>query len=329
MYKIPVVCIVCFFFSLSLLHASEQIITSEHTHSMSDNESKNDARRNCFIAVKKKLFAKTMVFFSKQKSVKMEAIAEKDIEQCLPVLLEIDIMSEKWELAENQLLIKMVVQTIVDKNYLEKRLLSLHKDNELQKKIKTDQARLKTLEKEYIAFEKVLATADEKTAIPFRKERQIISTEMDKIEKIRYVISSKTKLASDYISIGMTIDELVEVAGQPRSTATCEKPDFLNYGDIWIWINNGIVIAKIPMVKWSGPCYRYSLTDRDTKADTVIKGLATKDKTEKHKYSILLKSGKTILTSMYYTVDDIIYYKKYGGIVGLEEDKVEEVKEIE
>ncbi|MBW1898105.1 MAG: hypothetical protein JRI61_03500, partial [Deltaproteobacteria bacterium] len=178
------------------------------------------------------------------------------------------------------------------------------------------------------ALQKQLDNADKDAVIPLRKKRQVISSEIDRAEEVKYLIASKTKLVSEKIATGMTIDEVVSIAGQPRAAATCEKPDFLNYGNIWIWINNGIVIGKIPIEKWSGPCYRYSITDS---VNTLVQKEGDTKKTdeiEKPKYAIHLKTGQTILTSAYYTANDIVYYKKYGGIIGIGEDKVKEIKEV-
>ncbi len=182
---------------------------------------------------------------------------------------------------------------------------------------------------ESIALQKQLEAADKDAVIPPGKKRQVISSEIDRVEEVKYLIASKTKLVSEKIATGMTIDEVVSIAGQPRATAICEKPDFLNYGNIWIWINNGIVIGKIPIEKWSGPCYRYSITDSVNSLVPKEGDTKKTDEIEKPKYAIHLKTGQTILTTAYYTANDIVYYKKYGGIVGIEEDKVKEIKEVE
>ncbi|MFH2065982.1 MAG: hypothetical protein ABIK15_12350 [Pseudomonadota bacterium] len=329
MYKIFAVCLVCLAFFLPASFASEKAVTIEQTHELSDHESKMDARRICFLKAKKKLLTETVDFFLKQKTGEIAMLARKDMEQYVLVLLEIDAKSEKWEYSDNHLSVNMTVESIFDPAALEKKILSLHQDDELKKKIQKDQDRLQTLENEYMALEKQLALAKEETVVSLRKESQVISSEIDRIENVRYLIESGTKLASDKITTGMTIDEVITIAGQPRASATCEKPDFLNYGNIWIWLNNGIVIGKIPMEKWSGPCYRYSFSDREEKNDTPSKEAGSKESTEKANFIISLKSGQTIYTSTYQKVNDVIYYKKYGGIVGIEEEKVDTIREIE
>lgn len=328
MYKISAACLICFFLSLSSLYASEKVFTVEHSRKVTDNESKNDARRICFRDAKMKLLSDAVDFLMKQESDEMEALARKDIEQFCAILLEVTTKSEKWEYKDDRFALHMVVVSKIDPDVLEKRISSFEQDEELKKKIAKDQEQIKILENNYLALEKQLASANEEKVVPLRKERQINFSEIEQIEKIQYEILSKTKLVSENISTGMTIEELITIAGQPRSTATCEKPDFLNYGDIWVWIDNGIVIGKIPVDKWSGPCYRYASADKGADSAGKTKALEDEDTIEKLNYSIILKTGQTIKTSSYYKVDDVIYYKKYGGIIGIEEEKVETIEEI-
>ena len=330
MSKISVVCLVCFFISLSSSYASEKVFTVEHSREVSDNESKNDARRICFRNAKTKLLSEAVDFLMKQESDEMEARTRNDIEQFCAVLLEVKTKSEKWEYKDDRFALHMVVESTLDPDVLEKRIASFDQDDALKKKIATDQDQLKILENNYLALEKQLASAKEEKVVPLRKERQIIFSEIEQIEKIQYEILSKTKLVSENISNGMTVEELITIAGRPRSTATCEKPDFLNYGDVWVWVSNGIVIGRIPADKWTGPCYRYASADKgDTGSDNNKKPPQNEEKTEKAKYTIFLKTGQTISTSNYYQVDDVIYYKKYGGIIGIEEEKIDSIKEIE
>ncbi len=328
MFKISAILMVCFWISLSSLYASEKVFTAEHSYEVSDNESKNDAGRICFRYAKQKLQTEAVEFLMKERSEEMEAFARNDVEQFCALLIEVKTKSENWEYTDNRFSLHMVVESTIDPEVLVKRISSFEQDVELKKKIGKDQDQLKILENNYLALEKQISSANEEKVVPLRKERQIIFSEIERLEKIQYEISSKTKLVSENISTGMTIEELITIAGQPRSTATCEKPDFLNYGDIWVRIDNGIVVGKIPVDKWSGPCNRYTSAEKGSDSAGKTKALEDEDTIEKLNYSIILKTGQTIKTSSYYKVDDVIYYKKYGGIIGIEEEKVETIEEI-
>ncbi len=47
------------------------------------------------------------------------------------------------------------------------------------------------------------------------------------------------------------------------------------------------------------------------------------------KYEIVLKSGRTIMTTGYYEEGDKIYYIKYGSSIGVNKDDVDEIKEVQ
>ena len=324
-----IVFLIFFLWALPSVYASDKSVTSEITHPVADHESKNDARRICFLNAKKKLISDVADFFQKQGTGEIAALERADMEQYLSVLLEIKATSETWRFVDNRLVLQMVTESILDPAVLEKQVLGLDADPDSKHKIKKDQERLKTLEDEYVALEKQLASANDDAGVSLLKEIQVISSEIDQIENVKYVIETATKQVADKVFTGMTIDELIKIAGQPRATATCEKPDFMNYGNIWVWINNGIVIGKIPMEKWAGPCYRYSLVDRGENNNESTSAPSGNEDTEQPKFIIYLKSGQPIYTSTYYKVNDVVYYKKYGGIIGIEDEKIDSIKEVE
>ncbi|MFO7559955.1 MAG: hypothetical protein R6X10_14060 [Desulfobacterales bacterium] len=329
MHKMIITSLVLLLLAVASSPAAEQIVTEEYTHVMSENETRNEARRICFLEVKRKILTRVADELGQTELQGKKALERENIDRCLPVLLQIETVEEKWKFLDKKLAVVISARTVVDYDYLIKRIRFVKNDHELQQKIQKNQKQLSNFEQEYTDLQKQLESADKDAVIPLRKKRQAISSEIDRLEEVKYLITSKTKLVSDKITTGMTIDEVISFAGQPRSTATCEKPDFLNYGNIWIWINNGIVIGKIPVEKWSGPCYRYSTTDRVENLVSKEEGAQQTDETEKPKYAIYLKNGQTVLTSTYYMVNDIIYYKKYGGIIGIEEEKVQDIKELD
>lgn len=329
MVKNIVVILIALLWALPSFSASDKSVTAEITHPVADHESKNDARRICFRNARKKLISDVADFFQKQKTGEITAIDRADMEHYLSVLLEIRTTSETWRFVDNRLVLHMVTESKLDPAIVKKQILGLHDDPKIKDKINKDQERLKTLENEYVALERQLASANDDAVVSLKKEVQIISSEIDQIENVKYIIESATRQAAEKVFTGMTIDELVKIAGQPRATATCEKPDFMNYGNMWVWISNGIVIGKIPMEKWSGPCYRYSLGDRGEDKKEPASTASGNEDTETPKYIIYLKSGQPIHTSTYYEVNDVVYYKKYGGIIGIEEEKIDFIKEVE
>ena len=309
--------------------AEGKFFQSEFTYTLSDNDTRNDARRFCFLNARHNLLKNVKTFFLEKYEPSQYQITGEDVDAYVGVLLQIDTAEEKWDFSDEKISVFMSIRTVVDIDYIGKRIQSIRQDEDLRDKIKKERQKLKAAEEEYAALHKKIFKADPDSALRRRTDKQVISMEMDRLENIEYIITTKTRLIQDKIITGMTIDEVIEIAGQPRATAACKRPDFLNYGGFWVWVDNGVVIGKISIDKWSGPCYRYGVVDRGGELGEEGHGSKELSEPENPKFIIVLKDGKRIPTSIYYQISDVIYYKRYGGIIGVEEEKVEEIEKIE
>ncbi len=331
MYRIFSMAMIIFIIITPVFAESEiKSFEGNFTYVLTDNDTKNDARRFCFLKAKHKVVKGVKAYLKDtlEKDDKQQITVE-DVDMYTQVLLHVDTKNEKWNYSEKEISLLISVKTDVDIQYFKQRLFSIKKDDDLRQKIIKEQNILKEREQKYIALQEQLAGTSSNAALPLRKERQAISTEMDKLEKAKYIISSKTKTVSNRILPGMTIDEVVDIAGQPRATSTCNKPDFLNYGNIWVWVSNGIVIGKVPLEKWSGPCQRYGAHDKGNTSSQQKNTSQEIVAEEEAQYVIILNNGQRIPTSIYYEAGDVVYYKRYGGIIGVEKDKVKEIIEVE
>lgn len=312
--------------------ADKKVVTAEHTVELGENDTKNDARRFCFVQAKRKLLES--VHFHLQKSAYGDDywFDQEDINVYADILLKIETKSDVWRWEEDKLLVTLSVETAVDTDYIGKRLQEISEDRELKEKIKLDRLQLKKQEEEYESIYRKLSAANEDKALTLRVQLQAVSGRIDELEKIKYLINTQTKIAAEKVETGMTMDEVISVAGQPRATATCEYPDFLNYGNTWIVLRNGIVVGKVPMDQWSGACHTYgqnSATNSPSQRGEDDKKAKAVREAEENKYELTLKGGKKILTPTYERIDDVIYYKRYDGIIGVEASKVDKIKELE
>jgi len=311
------------------LFAEGKFFQSDFTYTLSDNDTRNDARRFCFLNARHDLLKKVKTFLLEKYEPSQYQITGEEVDAYVVVLLQIDTAEEKWDFSDEKISVYMAIRTAVDTDYIGKRIQSIRQDEDLREKIKKEQQKLRATGEEYVDLHKKLTESDIDTALLLRKDKQVISMEMDRLENIEYIISTKTRLIQDKILEGMTIDEVIEIAGQPRATATCKRPDFLNYGGFWVWVNNGVVIGKISIDRWSGPCYRYGANDTGGELGEGPGDAGEGAEPENPKFTIVLKDGTTIPTSIYYQISDVVYYKRYGGIIGIEEDKIAEIKKVE
>ncbi len=309
--------------------AEQKVITADYTLELGENDTRNDARRFCFLQAKRKLLESVHYYLQKSAYGDDYWFDQDDINIYADILLKIEAGEPVWRWEDNKLFLTVSIQTTVDTDHIGRSLKELAEDKQLAGKIKQDRLQLKKQEEEYESTHRKLAAENGDKALKLRTKCQAITRQMDELEKIEYLIDSKTKIAAEKIQTGMTMDEVIAVAGQPRATATCEYPDFLNYGNTWVMLRNGIVTGKLSMEQWSGACRDYGQKPAaPTKTESEKQAKAAHEG-EENRYEITLKGGKKILTPAYERIEDVIYYKRYEGIIGVEAGKVEKIKELE
>lgn len=313
---------VCLLAAFKAAAAEKHVLTATHKYTLQDTDSRNDGRWICFREASRKLTGAVQKTLTKAAYGGDHWFEKQDIQFYAPLLLKLETEEERWLFQSERLSVEMTLRTEVDPDYLGRRLAELKEDPELQEKIKKDRRKLEEMENRYAELQTRLAAVGSDGAFLLRKERQAVAEEIDRLEKIRYFIADKTSLVGDKIEVGMTMDEVISLAGQPRATAVCEHPDFLNYGKIWVLMRNGIVSGTVQAENWQGPCYPYFKEEKQKEKVEIPRQTVEADK-----YEIILKSGQVIPTPNYYQIEDVVYYKRFGGIVGIEEEKIAEIRE--
>ena len=234
--------------------AETKTIFATHKYIMGDNDSKNDARRMCFLESKRKVLEKAGIYIescfthiiseeSSGSKVKSFQLAKDELYTYAAALLKVDIVKEEWQLVGENMAILMTVKAEVDTIYFGKQLSKIRQDTSVQQKIKNQQSRLQQLEHTVVKLQKQLATVDAPKAATLRKERNVVFKEIDELQakKVTIVskIKSKTKSVISYVELGMTPSEVKSLAGSPRSTAHADKS--WNYGNVWIIFEGGVV----------------------------------------------------------------------------------------
>jgi len=325
MYKLYSLLTICLLMNPAVLFSAEKTLSAEYTYELGENDSRNDARQYAFLKAKKKLITESEQYIHENADAKKKKITVLDTNNFLPILLKIDSEKEEWIVSDTKLKLSVMVRTRIDTDYIFKRITEIKKSKKLKEKIKKNRKKIVDIQKEYEALNSRMKEEGSNDPVEMRKQRQVIAEKLERLEKIIYFITSKTRLAQEKISAGMTIDEVIDVAGQPRATMTCDRPDFLNYGRVWVMLRNGVVIDLVPIEDWRGPCLEYGRQGNKKQSASP----ETPETDEIQKYEIIMENGKVITTSNYYEIEGIVYYKRYGGIVGIEKAKIIEIKDIE
>ncbi len=244
------------FFSISpkTLWAAETIYAS-YKYTMGDNDTKYDAKRICFLEVKRLAIEKAGTYIESTTEIKNFQLTRDEIRTFAGAIVKVDIASEKIEFIGENPTIFMTVKAEVDIDSFRERVKQIKGDRELEKKIKEQQGQLQTMENRIKDLQKQLTAKDPDEVIKVRRERKDAFDTIDELEKIKLDIRTKTRVASQNIELGMTPQEVISVAGQPRA----KDGDNYNYGNVWVVFESGVVscIVNSKVFMNFGSCQTY------------------------------------------------------------------------
>lgn len=211
-------------------NAEIKTITASHTYIMGDNDSKNDARRMCFLEAKRKVLEKAGSYIETRSEVKNYQLTEDEISAYSAALLKVDTVKEQWKFRGENMAIEISVKAEVDTGYIEKQLTRIIKDTSVQKKIRDQQGRLQELERRVVNLQKQLGTRDASEAAILRKERNVTFKQIDELQakKISIVdrIRSKNRDARNLIVKGMTMSDVKSLLGPPDAKDNVPPADW-------------------------------------------------------------------------------------------------------
>lgn len=225
------------------LHAEIKIINANHVYLMGDNDSKNDARRICFIEAKRKVLEEAGTYVKSNTRVKNYQLDKDEIITYSAALLEVETLKEEWKYVGQNMAIDISVQAKVDTSKIENQLSKITQDKGLQDKVKEQQKQLEQLERKFLNLQNKLTSANSSEALILRKEKNVIFEEIDSIQarkiKITQEVQSRTTNVLAYVERGMTKKEVMSLVGNPPSGG--EIYDSWRYGNVIVQFEGGAV----------------------------------------------------------------------------------------
>ena len=243
--------------------AETKIIFAEHKYVMGDNDSKNDARRMCFLEAKRRVLEKAGTYIESRTEVKDFQLTKDEISVYAAALLKVNVVKEEWKFIGENMAILISVKAEVDMNSVEKQLSKIKQDTSVQKRIKDQQSRLQELERNVVELQKQLISADQLKAISLRKEKIAVFDEISEIEaRYKYVLNAlkdrraasveQAKLILNYIEIDMTPKEVEYILGKPddKEYKAYDKEEILrmSYGRFLIHFSHSNLVNNIKYI---------------------------------------------------------------------------------
>jgi len=221
--------------------ASESVFAS-YKYTMGDNDTKNDAKRICFLEAKRLAIEKAGTYIESSTEVKNFQLTRDEIRTFAGAIVKVEIASEEIKFVGENQVIFMTVKADVDIGSFRERVKQIKSDRELEKKVIDQQRQLQGLEDNLKKLQQQLTSKNVNEVVTLRKERVEAFAKMDELETIKFNIQKKTSDAIQQIEKGMLPQEVNKLIGPPRSTIkTYNQENKWNYGAAWIIFEGGVV----------------------------------------------------------------------------------------
>lgn len=247
--------------------AKVETIYASFKYKMTDNDSKNDARRFAFIEAKKLAIEKAGSFLENEPRVKDYSISKYEIKSYIGSIIDVHIDKEEFDASLDYQGMTVIVKAVIDVEPVLLTISIICTDIDFQKKIVTEQKHLRELEIKLNDIQKRLYEEDKSDkAIRLRKYRADILTGMSEnksesaseIDKLKNNMNMTSEKVIKNVRNGMTKNELRNMLGKPRhsfnyndksnnKSVYCE-----NYGKYWVIIGIDNVIGYIPYNSFNG-----------------------------------------------------------------------------
>ena len=233
-------------------YAKTETIFADHKYVMGDNDSKNDARRMCFLEAKRKVLEKAGTYIESHTQAKNYRLTKDEINSYASALLKVETVREEWKFVGENMAVFLTVKAKVDTGSIDKQLAKITKDASVQKKIKDQQGQIRAMERKIANLQKHLGSAGATKASVLRKERNVTFKQIDAIEakKIEILtrIESRSRDAWKHIETGMYRKDVKSLIGNPDSDPYALHTVFY-YGNVKISFNNAGIVTEIYNMK--------------------------------------------------------------------------------
>jgi len=227
---------------------------------MGDNDTKNDAKRLCFIEAKRMLIEKVGTYIESETEISNYRLSRDEVRTFTGAFVKTEILNEETKYEGQSIVIYMSIKADVDPTSVIDNIKRIKEDKKLERKVKTQQEQISQLEKKIRTIQGKLSTSDIDRSYKLREERKEDFGKLDQLESIKLEIKKKTSLAVENIELGMTPNEVERIAGKPRSIVRNSGGNHeCSYGQVWVIYEGGVVSCIVKSEEYSSytPCSWY------------------------------------------------------------------------
>lgn len=174
--------------------ANTSVIYASYKYVMGDNDTKNDAKRLCFIGAKRRLLEKAGTFIISMSEAQDFRLTKDEIITYSAGFLDAEVAEEKVVTTGETLEIVMTLKANIDIDDVKRTLTKISNDVALKHKIAEQSNKLLELENKLKTYKDQLAAVNYEGSFQLRKERkEAFDAHHVEEEAIRQIILSKRK----------------------------------------------------------------------------------------------------------------------------------------
>lgn len=275
--------IASFALTAGIVAAQDKVFIKDYFYQASENDSKVSSRQKALIEVKTQILEEIGTYIESYVNYTVESDTKdvsksffgKEIKQITAGRLEVKVLEENWNGVEYYVKAQVVVDPdeILEQLHrtIENRRASVVIDSlnlllsSQQSQISVQNSTIENLNAQLAAKHNEMESQ--------RKEVEKLQRELDNMNSQYKAYQKQEQEINDEISrlgaqlkqmgenvinkarIGMTIQEVRKICGQPRLTAgtsTDGYAHFINYGNVWLLFKNGVMTKGFNSKYWKG-----------------------------------------------------------------------------
>lgn len=273
--------IASFALTAGIVAAQEKVFIKDYFYQASENDSKVSSRQKALIEVKTQILEEIGTYIESYVNYTVESDTKdvsksffgKEIKQITAGRLEVKVLEENWNGVEYYVKAQVVVDPdeILEQLHrtIENRRASVVIDSlnlllsSQQSQISVQSSTIENLNAQLAAkhnemesqrkeVEKLQRELDSMNAQykAYQKQEEEIN---DEISRLGAQLKQMGENVINKARIGMTIQEVRKICGQPRLTDGYESSDFfMNYGNVWLIFRNRVLVKGFNSKYWKG-----------------------------------------------------------------------------
>lgn len=216
--------------------AKTEVVYASYKYVMGDNDTKNDAKRLCFLEAKRRCLEKVGTYVESITEVKNYKLTKDEIRSYTAAIVKVEVVSEEIAFEGQSVVINTTVKAEIDADHTKRELQKIKKDKALQARIREQQNKIESMENKIRRLQTELDSSSyEKSPQLIDKRRQTLGNldiENERLRKITLtkrtrdakrpgIIAQRTKnrrLVLQYAEMGMTSNEIRKIIKEISSS---------------------------------------------------------------------------------------------------------------